>query len=77
MGFIDWLQENGGTLVEIALWAIGIASAITGFFSTEKAEGIRAVLLRIAHFIGGLAPKDQPGTLSIPFTNIDIKPKPE
>lgn len=72
---MEWLQANYGTLVEILVGLIAVGTAITGLFSGQKAQGIAAVLLKISHFFSAVAPIDQPGSLSVPLTTIDIKPK--
>jgi hypothetical protein len=54
---------------------IAVGTAITGLFSGEKAEGAKAILLKISHFFSVVSPIDKPGSLSIPLTTIDITPK--
>ena len=75
MAFIEWLQGNYGTLIEILIGLIAVGTAITGIFSGERAQGVTAVLMKISHFFSAVAPIDQPGSLSVPLTTIDIKPK--
>jgi hypothetical protein len=54
---------------------IGAGTAVTGLFSGEKATGAKAVLMKVAHILSAVAPIDSPGSLSIPLTTVDIKPK--
>ena len=75
MAFLDWIQTNWGTLVNVLLGLIGVGTAITGMIGGEKAEGAKAILLKISHFFSAVAPIDKPGSLSIPLTTVDIKPK--
>ena len=75
MAFVDWIQTNWGTLAEVLVGLIAVGTAITGLFSGSKAEGAKAVLMKISHFFSAVAPIDQPGSLSVPLTTIDIKPK--
>jgi len=75
MVFIEWMQANYGTILEILGGLVGVGTVITGLFSGEKAEGVAAVLLKIAHIFSAVAPIDSPGSLSVPLTTIDIKPK--
>ena len=75
MAFLEWMQTNYGVLVQVLLGLIGVGTAITGFFSGEKAQGVAAILLKISHFFSAVAPIDAPGSLSIPLTTVDIKPK--
>jgi hypothetical protein len=75
MAFIEWLQANYGTLLEALLGLIGVGTAITGMVHSDKATGAKAILLKIAHILSAVAPIDAPGSLSVPLTTIDIKPK--
>lgn len=75
MAFLEWMQSNYQTLLTILGGLIGVGTAITGFFSGEKATGAKAILLKIAHILSAVAPIDKPGSLSVPLTTIDIKPK--
>jgi hypothetical protein len=75
MAFMEWIQTNWGTVAEVLLGLIAVGTAITGLFSGEKAEGAKAILMKIAHIFSAVAPIDSPGSLSVPLTTIDIKPK--
>ena len=75
MAFVDWLQINWPTIVEVLIGLIAVGTAITGMIAGEKAEGAKAILLKISHFFSAVAPIDKPGSLSVPLTTIDIKPK--
>lgn len=75
MAFLDWLQTNYGTLVNVLLGLIGVGTAITGMIGGARAEGAKAIMLKISHFFSAVAPIDGPGSLSIPLTTVDIKPK--
>ena len=75
MAFVDWIQTNWGTLAEVLVGLIAVGTAITGLFSGSKAEGAKAILMKISHFFSAVAPIDKPGSLSVPLTTIDIKPK--
>ena len=75
MAMLEWLQANYTTILTVLGGLIGVGTAITGFFSGEKATGAKAVLLKIAHILSAVSPIDKPGSLSVPLTTIDIKPK--
>lgn len=75
MAFIDWLQANTETIFAVLGSLIAVGTAITGLFSGAKAEGAKAILMKISHFFSAVAPIDKPGSLSVPLTTIDIKPK--
>ena len=75
MAFVDWLQINWETIATVLGGLIGVGTAITGLFSGQKAEGAKAILMKIAHIFSAVAPIDSPGSLSVPLTTIDIKPK--
>jgi hypothetical protein len=75
MAFIEWLQTNYQLLLTILGGLIGAGTAVTGLFSGEKATGAKAVLMKVAHILSAVAPIDSPGSLSIPLTTVDIKPK--
>jgi hypothetical protein len=75
MAFIEWLQINYVVILEVLGTLIGLGTAITGFFSGERAEGVRAGLLKVSHFFSAVSPADVRGSLSVPFTTINIVPK--
>ena len=75
MAFIDWIQTNWETLATVLGSLVAVGTAITGLFSGEKAEGVKAILMKVAHIFSAVAPIDKPGSLSVPLTTIDIKPK--
>jgi hypothetical protein len=75
MAFIEWVQINYQLLLTILGGLIGAGTAVTGLFSGEKATGAKAVLMKVAHILSAVAPIDSPGSLSIPLTTVDIKPK--
>jgi hypothetical protein len=75
MAFIEWMQTNYQLLLTILGGLIGAGTAITGLFSGEKATGAKAILMKVSHILSAVAPIDSPGSLSIPLTTIDIKPK--
>jgi hypothetical protein len=75
MAFIEWMQANYGTILTVVGSLIGAGTAITGLFSGDKATGAKAILMKIAHILSAVAPIDSPGSLSIPLTTVDIKPK--
>jgi hypothetical protein len=75
MAFIEWLQTNYQLLLTILGGLIGAGTAVTGLFSGEKATGAKAILMKVSHILSAVAPIDSPGSLSIPLTTIDIKPK--
>jgi hypothetical protein len=72
---MDWLNTYLGTIIEVVLGLIGVGTAVTGFFAGERAEGVRAVLLKVAHFFSAVSPTEVRGSLSVPFTTINIVPK--
>jgi hypothetical protein len=75
MAFLEWMQINYGTMLEILGYLIAGGTAITGLIKSDKAEGAKAILLKIAHILSAVSPIDKPGSLSVPLTTIDIKPK--
>lgn len=72
---MEWIQTNYMTIVEAIGGLIAFSTVITGFFHGEKAVGVKAVLLKVAHIFSAVAPRDAPGSLSVPLTTIDIKPR--
>jgi hypothetical protein len=72
---MDWLSTYLGTIIEVVLGLLGVGTAITGFFAGEKAEGAKAVMLKVAHFFSAVSPAEVRGSLSVPFTTINIVPK--
>lgn len=76
MAFVEWIQANYIGILQVVGLLIGAATAITGLFSSEGATGAKAVFLKISAFLSAVTPKDAPGSLSVPLTNINIEPKP-
>jgi len=75
MVFLEWMQNNWGVILQILGYLVAGGTAITGLVKSDKAEGAKAVLLKIAHILSAVSPIDKPGSLSVPLTTIDIKPK--
>ena len=75
MAFLEWMQNNYGELLKILGYLIAGGTAITGMVKSDKAEGAKAILLKVDHILSAVSPIDQPGSLSVPLTTIDIKPK--
>jgi hypothetical protein len=75
MAMLEWLQENYGLLLQVLGGFIGVGTAITGFFSGEKATGAKAILLKAANILSVVSPIEVRGSLSVPLTSINIGSK--
>jgi len=71
---MDWLQANWQTLVEALGYLIGGATVIVGLIDKPKANAAVEWLGKILHLFSAVTFKNEPGTLSVPLTTIDIKP---
>ena len=70
MNFIEWIQENGTTLIEAIIGVMVAAGVIVGFFKgpkAGKAQGIIESIIAFLRTIGIGTYKDEPGTLSAPL----------
>lgn len=73
MAALQWLQDNWAMLVQGIGLLVGAATVFTGMSNKEGAEGVRAWLLKISGWLAAVTAKDEPATLSIPFSNKVIK----
>ena len=75
MAFIEWMQLHYGDILTILGGFIGAGTVITGFFSGERATGVKAILLKIASILSAVSPIEVRGSLSVPLTTINIGSK--
>jgi hypothetical protein len=72
---MDWFTEEKITAIVAVLATVSmVCGQIAGMFTSDKAQGVKGIFLKIAKFAGGNTYADETGT-SVPFTTIDIKPK--
>ena len=72
---MEWLQNNWQTILEAIGYLIGGATVIVGLINKPKANVAVEWLGKVLRLLSAVTFKDQPGSLSIPLTNIDITPK--
>ena len=72
---MEWITTNWAMLLEIVGGFILLCSTAVGLSNTPKAQNVSAMLLKIAKFFSAVTFKDEPGTLSVPLTDVDIAPK--
>jgi hypothetical protein len=71
---MEWLQNNWQTILEALGYLIGGATVIVGLINKPGANKAVEWLGKILRLLSAVTFKDQPGTWSVPLTNIDIKP---
>lgn len=72
---MEWFTEEKITMIVAVLATVSmVCGQIAGMFTSDKAQGVKGIFLKLAKFFGGNTYADETGT-SIPFTPIDIKPK--
>jgi len=74
---MDFLTQNWAVILESIGGLILICSTLVGMSVKPKAQNVSAVLLKVAKFFSAVTFKDEPGTLSVPLTDVDIVPKEE
>lgn len=72
---MDWITTNWPTLLEALGGLILTCSTLVGISNKPKAQTASSFLMKIAKFFSAVTFKDEPGTVSIPLTDIDIVPK--
>jgi hypothetical protein len=72
---MEWLQLNWQTLVEALGYLIGGATVIVGLINRPKANKAVEWLGKLLHLFSMVTFKNEAGSLSVPLTTIDIKPK--
>lgn len=71
---MEWLTQNWQTILEAVGYLIGGATVIVGMINKPKANAAVEWLGKILKLLSAVTFKDEPGSLSVPLTNIDIKP---
>ena len=72
---MEWITTNWPMLLESLGGLILICSTLVGISNKPKAQTASAVLMKVAKFFSAVTFKDEPGTISVPLTDIDIAPK--
>jgi hypothetical protein len=72
---MEWLQANWQTILESIGYLIGAATVIVGMINKPKANAAVEWLGKILKLLSAVTFKDEPGSLSVPLTTIDIAPK--
>ena len=66
MEFINWIVENGSTILEIVGSLVGIASLVTGLTNTPKDDKVVAKIQVWLGKLSFLTHKDKEGTFQVP-----------
>lgn len=72
---MEWITNNWAALLEGVGGLILACSALVGLSNAPKAQTASSFLLRVAKFFSAVTFKDEPGSLSVPLTDVDIAPK--
>jgi len=65
---MSWILANVGSLVEILIAVLGVASLITGMLNRPKAAGIITTIIAFIDRFSVLTHKDAAGTVKLPGT---------